>query len=103
MRQDDYFKKSLGIKNVPSAETLRQRIDEDAEKFLPVVRQCSIAMLKQGRACITPLDTGHVPLDADVFPMDNSGTKKENVSRTYHNYDGLCSHSSISWPGGLVS
>jgi len=45
-------------------------------------------MLKNGKAHITPLDTGHVLLDADVFPMDNSGTKKENVSRTYHNYDG---------------
>jgi len=45
-------------------------------------------MLKNGKANITPLDTGHIPLDADVFPMDNSGTQKEKVSRTYHNYDG---------------
>jgi len=45
-------------------------------------------MLKKAKVQITPLDTGHVPLDADVFPMDNSGTKKEQVSRTYHNYDG---------------
>lgn len=78
MRQDTYFKNALGIKNVPSAETLRQRLDEEAENFLPIIQKCSVDMLKNGKAHITPLDTGHVPLDADVFPMDNSGTKKEN-------------------------
>ena len=88
MRQDDYFKNSLGIKHIPSAERLRQRFDEEAENFLPIVQKCSITMLKKAQVQITPLDTGHVPLDADVFPMDNSGTKKEQVSRTYHNYDG---------------
>jgi len=88
MRQDTYFKSALGIENVPSAETLRQRLDENANEFLPIIQKCSIDMLKKGQANITPLDTGHVPLDADVFPMDNSGTKKENASRTYHNYDG---------------
>jgi len=45
-------------------------------------------MLQKGNVPITALDTGHVPLDADVFPMDNSDTKKEGVSRTYHNYKG---------------
>lgn len=88
MRNDKYFKDSLGITNVPSAERLRQRLDEDAEKFLPAVQQCSVTMLKNGKAHLTPLDTGHIPLDADVFPMDNSGTKKEKVSRTYKGHDG---------------
>ena len=27
-------------------------------------------------------------LDIDVFPMDNSGTKKEGVSYTYKGFDG---------------
>jgi hypothetical protein len=88
MRDDDYFKHSLGIQNVPSAERLRQRLDEDAEAFLPIIKECSVTMLKQGKVPVTALDTGHVPLDADVFPMDNSNTKKEGVSRTYHNYHG---------------
>ena len=43
-------------------------------------QKCSVAMLKTGKAHLTPLNTGHIPLDADVFPMDNSGTKKEKVS-----------------------
>jgi Transposase DDE domain group 1 len=88
MRDDDYFKSSLGISNVPSAERLRQRLDEHAEQILAVAQKCSIAMLKNGKAYLTALDTGHIPLDADVFPMDNSGTKKENISRTYKGHDG---------------
>lgn len=45
MRKDDYFKNSLGITNIPSAERLRQRIDEDAEAYLSVAQNCSVAML----------------------------------------------------------
>ncbi len=88
MRDDDYFKQSLGIGHVPSAERLRQRLDEDAKALLPIVKDCSVAMLKKGNVSVTALDTGHIPLDVDVFPLDNSNTKKEGVSRTYHNYDG---------------
>lgn len=88
MRDDDYFKSSLGITNVPSSERLRQRLDEEAENYLSVVQKCSVTMLKNGKAQLTALDTGHIPLDADVFPMDNSCTKKEKVSRTYKGHDG---------------
>ena len=88
MRSDEYFKQSLGIGNVPSAERLRQRLDQDADTLLPIIKECSVAMLKKGKVPVTALDTGHVPLDADVFPMNNSNTMKEGVSRTYHNYDG---------------
>jgi len=88
MREDKYFKNSLGITNVPSAERLRQRLDEEAESYLSVAQKCSVDMLKNGKAQLTALDTGHIPLDADVFPMDNSGTKKEKVSRTYKGHDG---------------
>lgn len=87
-KEDDYFKSSLGIRNVPSAERLRQRLDEDADQILAVAQKCSVAMLKKGRAHLSALDTGHIPLDADVFPMDNSGTKKEHVGRTYKGHDG---------------
>jgi len=31
----------------------------------------------------------YIPLDADVSPMDNSGSHKEGVSRTYKDYDGF--------------
>uniref|UniRef100_UPI003AF7B7E5 IS1380 family transposase n=1 Tax=Thiolapillus sp. TaxID=2017437 RepID=UPI003AF7B7E5 len=37
---------------------------------------------------LRPLSTGHIPVDADVTPMDNSGSHKEGVSRTYKGHDG---------------
>lgn len=88
MHDDEYFKRSLGITSVPSAERLRQRLDEQADAYQAIAQQCSLNMLSNGNVCLTPLDTGHIPLDADVFPMDNSGTKKEKVSRTYKGHDG---------------
>jgi len=88
MRDDDYFKKSLGITRVPSAERLRQRLDEEADRHREIVEKCSVTMLKKSGAHLTALDTGHIPLDADVFPMDNSGTQKEGVSYTYKGHDG---------------
>ena len=47
MRQDTYFKNALGIKNVPSAEKLRQRFDEEAKNFLLIAQKCSVNMLKK--------------------------------------------------------
>ena len=88
MREDSYFQEALGIKQVPSAETLRQRFDQDADMLRDVAQKCSIKMLKNVKVPITPLGTGHIPLDIDVFPMDNSGTKKEHVGRTYKGCDG---------------
>lgn len=85
---DLFFKKSLGLKKVPSAETLRQRFDEFAERFLPIVRHASIEMLKGAKANITTLSTGHVPLYFDLTPLDNSNTKKEGVGFTYKKFDG---------------
>ena len=87
-RQDRYFKTALGIKKVPSAPTLRQRFDRLAEKFIPLVDAASIELISALKAPVTPLSIGHVALDIDVFPMDNSRTKKQSVSRTYKGYDG---------------
>ncbi len=87
-RQDRFFKKSLGLKKVPSAPTLRQRFDALAEKFIPLVDTASVELVSALNAPVTPLFTGHVALDIDVFPMDNSRTKKQHVSRTYKGYDG---------------
>ena len=45
-------------------------------------------VLTRIQPALEPLYTGHIPLDADVTPMDNSGSKKEGVSRTYKGHDG---------------
>jgi hypothetical protein len=88
MREDDYFREALGIGRIPSVERLRQRLDEAGAELIPVINRSSRTMLKRLKAPITGYRSGLVPLDVDVFPQDNSNTKKEGVSRTYKNYDG---------------
>lgn len=87
-RRDRSFKESLDIRQMPSSARLRQRFDEQAEAMLPVIYDSSIEFLVNAKVPVTPLKTGHVALDIDVFPMDNSGTKKEGVSYTYKGFDG---------------
>jgi hypothetical protein len=88
-RDDDHFRQSLGAARVPSAETLRQRLDEAAPKLRRIADACSVEFLKKARVTISALHTGHIPLDCDVFPMNNSKTKKEGVSRIYNGEDGF--------------
>lgn len=88
-REDKFFKESLAVKEVPSEGTLRQRLNEHAERFLPVANYCVTEFLKRSKAVITGLATGHVPLDIDVFTMNNSNTKKEGASYTYMGFNGF--------------
>ena len=87
-REDRYFQTSLGLAVVPSAETLRQRFDAEAERFKTVVNYCAVDFVNRAQGLVTPMENGYVPLDIDVVTMDNSDTKKEGVSRTYQGYDG---------------
>jgi len=88
VREDPFFRQALGIEQVPSTERLRQRLDENARAMLPVIDETNVAFLVNAEVPVSPLSMGHVALDIDVFPMDNSGTQKDGVSRTYHGYDG---------------
>lgn len=88
MKDDRYFLESLGMKKIASTETLRQRLDETATVLQPIVDPLSVEFIRNSKAKVTPLAMGHVAVDADVFCMDNSGTKKEGSKRTYHGYDG---------------
>jgi hypothetical protein len=88
VRRDEWFKSSLGIRKVPSAETLRQRLDRFAPAFEKCVGASTNELLKNTHVPITPVASGHAPLDIDVFTLDNSDTKKEGVSYTYQGYDG---------------
>ena len=87
-RGDDFFRESLGNEHVPSEGTMRQRMDEHAAAFLPLVSWASIEFLQKVKAPVSPLDTGHVSVDIDGFVMDNSDSTKEKVSRTYRQVDG---------------
>ncbi len=83
-----YFMSAMDINDIPCEATLRQRMDKHAESFLPIVEHASLDFLRNIQPTLTPLATGHLPLDADVTPMDNSGSHKEGVSRTYKGHDG---------------
>jgi len=87
-RGDDFFRESLGNRHVSSEGTMRQRMDEHAASFLPVVSWASIEFLENTKAPLAPLATGHISLDVDGFVMDNSGSKKEKVAPTYRKVDG---------------
>ena len=89
IREERFFTEALGITTVPSEVTLRQRFDARAEAFLPLVKEGAVALLREIGVKPTALETGHVALDADVTPFDNSGTHKEGVSRTYKGEDGF--------------
>ena len=89
VREDRFFTEALGISTLPSEVTLRQRFDDRADAFLPLVAEGAVGFLRDVGVKPTALKTGHVPLDADVTPFDNSNTRKEGVSRTYKGEDGF--------------
>jgi len=85
--EDILMRKALGLSRVPSAETLRDRLEKAEHLFDGVVRNLSTDLVRRfGK--LTPCCQDYVPLDIDVTPFDNSGSHKEGVSRTYHNVDG---------------
>lgn len=85
----DYFEIALGItRSIPSAETLRQRMDDIGSSLRNEILAANTEMFNTYSIQPTALDSGLVPLDIDVTPMDNSKTKKEGVSRTYKGFDG---------------
>ncbi len=90
-RKDDFFRESLGNKDVPSEGTMRQRMDEYAKQILAAVSWATIEFMERTKAPLTAISTGHIPLDLDGFVLDNSGSKKEKVERTYQQVDGYLS------------
>lgn len=95
-REDLFFRVALSLKAVPSSPTLRQRLDLVAGRagWEETLADESARLLRKVSAPLEPIrlepDNSrlYIPLDVDVAPFDNSGTKKEGVSRTYHGYDG---------------
>jgi hypothetical protein len=86
-REDPFFCLALNLTRTPSAPILRQRLDMATEKWDATTRRTSLQLLKN-HAIQTPCYKEYIPLDVDVSPMDNSGTKKEGVNRTYKQFDG---------------
>ena len=90
-RDDDYFRTTLGLTDVPSEPTLRQRLDEIAVAG-PAVREkvleATAKLIRKHAPALTPCFKDFIAIDGDVSPFDNSGTKKEGVSCTYKLMDG---------------
>jgi len=90
-RDDDYFRTTLGLTDVPSEPTLRQRMDEIAMAGPDVRRmilESSARLLKKHAPALTECFKDFIAIDGDVSPFDNSGSKKEGVSCTYKLMDG---------------
>jgi len=90
-REDIVFSESLKIENVPSEESLRQRLDECGEVITDEVRRCNLDLLKKVKVfgeLQTPY-TSYTPIPMDVTVMDNSCSHKEEVGRTYKGNDGF--------------
>jgi len=75
------------LSKVPSGVWLRQRLDAKSALIREHTDELSLRLLQRSAAPITA-HQGFVCCDIDTFAMDNSGTKKEAVSRTYQGFDG---------------
>ncbi len=85
----DFYQNALGIaREIPSAETLRQRMDDIGDSLRSDLLEANVKMFTSHEIKPTALPGGLVPLDMDVTPFDNSKTMKEGVSRTYKGFDG---------------
>jgi hypothetical protein len=80
-----FYRAALGINDVPSESTFRQRINEIAadQRAQRIVKEENAEMLKTFGVAPKPTFNGYVPIDVDVSVHDNSNTKKEGVEWTY--------------------
>ena len=89
-RGDAFFKQALGIKLLPSSPTLRQRMDARAGDLFDFMPPLIETLLAGARPDYGVLPCGWLALDVDTFAMDNGGTAKDGVGRTYAGVDGYC-------------
>lgn len=89
-RGERFFKQSLGIGLLPSSPTLRQRMDARAVELFEHVPVLNERLLQRQRPDYGVLPCGWLALDVDTFAMDNGGTAREGVGRTYAGVDGYC-------------
>lgn len=91
-RNDLLFKEAFHLQKVPSAETLRQRLNDLSlcNQNQTLMDDCNVELLRKvtdfGKIQ-TPY-AQYIPLDMDVSVMLQPNCKKEGVSWTYHNENG---------------
>ena len=84
-----YFMSAMDINDIPCEATLRQRMDNHADKFLPIVEKASRDFLCNIQPTLHPLSTGHIPIDANVTPMDNREAIKKACREPTRDMTGL--------------
>ena len=79
---------------IASPETLRQNLDLLGDSAFPASREiietAILNLMRNTRMLPSAMWTGHVALDIDTSPQDNSKTVKEGIGRTYKGCDGYC-------------
>lgn len=83
-RNDILFQHALGFDTVYAPETIRIYLDRLAGRLTPYVLSAleTVNMNLLQRVKMTPIKTKiglYLPVDIDVSPMNNSGTKKEGM------------------------
>ena len=66
-----------------SAPTVRQRVEQRGQDWLQALFDANARLLTRAKVQPSALSSGHVPVDLDVFVMDNSDSHKEGVGYTY--------------------
>lgn len=85
-KNDLFFRKALLLNNVPSKETLRQRMDKIAhqkEFIFDAFFKLNFKLLKKYAQPLPILNTNLIPVDFDVTVFDNTGSKKQGVEQSY--------------------
>lgn len=84
----EYLEYALELSGFPSESSYRNRLEDMGTRFNKLIFAGNIDMLKKNGIEPSALESGYVPVDFDVTPMDNSKSHKEGVSRTYKGCDG---------------
>jgi hypothetical protein len=101
-RYDAFFKLAIGVKRVPSEETLRQRIETLPDEITQILREFNMGIIAGGfieqtatrkkdrknEETVKIENVSYALIDSDVTVLDNSDTKKEGVEWTYKKCDG---------------
>lgn len=83
---DRSFKQALNIGKVLGSVWLRQRLDRVGGALRESLDELSVRLIERAAAPITA-HKGYACLEIDTFDMDQSGSQKEGVGRTYQGVD----------------
>jgi hypothetical protein len=94
-RDSELAQKAFGLDSALSADTVRiytETMTETPEQVAALASQIQDSSLRLlSQATFTPITTkrkAYIPCDIDTSPMNNEGTKKENIGWTYKGFEG---------------